>query len=72
MRSSSAAPSGADSWARAAYLPTNVVLASVAIKDGLIALHGPDGQERRDRRVVGFMAAEPFNAHLRSVLPRQN
>ncbi len=37
-----------------------------------ILFFGPDGQERRDRRVVGFMAAEPFNAHLRSVLPRQN
>ena len=37
-----------------------------------ILFFGPDGQERRDRRVVGFMAAEPFNAHLRSVLQRQN
>ena len=37
-----------------------------------ILFFGPDGQEHRDRRVVGFMAAEPFNAHLRSVLQRQN
>ena len=37
-----------------------------------ILFFGPDGQERRDRRVVGFMAAEPFNAHLRSVLQRKN
>lgn len=36
----------AASWAEAQYLPTNVVLASVNIKDGIIALHGPDGQER--------------------------
>ena len=33
---------------------------------------GPDGQERRDQRVVGFMAAEPFNAHLRSALQLRN
>lgn len=30
----------------AVYLPSNIVLTSVAVKDGLIALHGADGQER--------------------------
>lgn len=30
----------------AAYVPTNVTLSSVVVKDGLLALHGPDGQER--------------------------
>jgi thiol:disulfide interchange protein DsbD len=29
-----------------------------------ILFFGPDGQERRERRVVGFMAAEPFKSHL--------
>ncbi len=37
-----------------------------------ILFFGPDGQERRERRLVGFMAAGPFSAHLRSVLGRQN
>ena len=32
-----------------------------------ILFFGPDGQERRDRRVVGFMAAGPFTVHLQSV-----
>lgn len=36
----------AESWGNAAYLPSNVALSSVTIKDGLVALHGPDGQER--------------------------
>lgn len=30
----------------AAYLPSNVVLTSVVVKDGVVALHGADGQER--------------------------
>jgi uncharacterized protein involved in outer membrane biogenesis len=30
----------------APYLPSNVVLTSVAVKDGLVTLHGADGQER--------------------------
>ena len=37
-----------------------------------ILFFSPEGQERRDQRIVGFMAAEPFNAHLRSVLQRRN
>ena len=37
-----------------------------------ILFFDPNGQERRDRRVVGFMAAGPFSEHLRSVLQRQN
>jgi thiol:disulfide interchange protein DsbD len=30
-----------------------------------ILFFGPDGGERRDQRVVGFMAAEPFASHVR-------
>jgi thiol:disulfide interchange protein DsbD len=36
-----------------------------------ILFFGPDGQERRERRVVGFLDAEPFNQHLRSLLGGQ-
>ena len=32
-----------------------------------ILFFGLDGQERRERRVVGFMAAEPFKAHVRQL-----
>ena len=31
----------------AAYMPTNVALTSLKITDGVLALHGPDGAERR-------------------------
>ncbi len=36
-----------------------------------ILFFGPDGKERRERRVVGFLDAEPFNEHLRSLLGDQ-
>lgn len=28
---------------------------------------GPDGREHRERRIVGFIAADPFSAHLRAL-----
>lgn len=37
-----------------------------------ILFFGPQGQERREQRVVGFMAAGPFNEHLQGVLGRRN
>ncbi len=36
----------ASAFTNAAYVPTNVALSSVVVKDGVLALHGPDGQER--------------------------
>ncbi|MFO7642508.1 MAG: thioredoxin family protein, partial [Candidatus Competibacteraceae bacterium] len=36
-----------------------------------ILFFGPDGQERRAHRVVGFMDAGRFNAHLRALLGRE-
>ena len=33
-----------------------------------IVFFGPDGRERREYRVVGFLSAEAFNAHLRALL----
>ncbi|MFO7640757.1 MAG: protein-disulfide reductase DsbD [Candidatus Competibacteraceae bacterium] len=36
-----------------------------------ILFFGPDGQERREYRVVGFMDAARFDAHLRSLLGRE-
>ena len=35
-----------------------------------ILFFGPDGQERREYRLVGFLDAEAFDAHLRSLLNR--
>ena len=34
-----------------------------------ILFFGPDGDERRPYRVIGFMDAESFSRHLRAVLP---
>ena len=36
-----------------------------------ILFFGPDGQERREHRVVGFLDAAPFNEHLRSLPGRR-
>ena len=36
-----------------------------------ILFFGPDGKERRERRVVGFLDAGPFNEHLRLLLGGQ-
>ena len=36
-----------------------------------ILFFGPDGQERREYRVVGFMDAGRFDAHLRALLGRE-
>ncbi len=34
-----------------------------------IIFYGRDGKERRDYRVIGFLAAEPFAAHVRQAIP---
>ncbi|MFZ1493924.1 MAG: protein-disulfide reductase DsbD [Candidatus Competibacter denitrificans] len=37
-----------------------------------ILFFGPDGQERRDYRVVGFVEADAFNRHLRRLLGQRS
>ena len=38
----------------------------------VILFFGPDGRERREYRLVGFVDAARFNAHLRSLLRRED
>lgn len=49
----------AASWSQAAYLPSNVVLSSVTISQGLIVLHGPDGEERTRFEGIGAELSSP-------------